>query len=192
MKANPQHESQEIDFSKFTRQGLYSDSVSQADGFSESESGDIEPVIFQAQSLRDWKSENGIDELLNHVPSESLVEPEPMPMTSDSPAMWDLVVQSLQEVIKVARERDQFGLNKYGTRLQAFNGRRPLVDAFQESLDQTVYLQQEIYEREFIDKVVEAAVQLVELFEQDQYLPNEAIALYDAVSALRKVRNNGR
>lgn len=113
-------------------------SSSQADGFSESESGSIEPVVF--------------------LSSQSLVEPEPSPESSDSPAMWDLVIKSLQEVLAVARQRDEFGVKKYGTRLQAFNGRRALVDAFQESLDQTVYLQQEVYEREFIDKVVDAAI----------------------------------
>ena len=43
--------------------------------------------------------------------------------------------------------RDHLGEEKYGTRLQAFNGRDPLVDAYQEILDMSVYVRQEIEER---------------------------------------------
>lgn len=43
---------------------------------------------------------------------------------------------------------DKFGRRKYGTPLQPFNGRDPLVDAYQEVLDLAVYLRQAIWERE--------------------------------------------
>ena len=66
--------------------------------------------------------------------------PEPPPVPNDSPAIWDLVVADMQE-------RDRDGLRKYGTRLQAGNGRDPLVDAYQEALDLAVYLRQAIEER---------------------------------------------
>jgi hypothetical protein len=52
-------------------------------------------------------------------------------------------------VIVDMRERDRFGVEKYKTRLQPFNGRNPLVDAYQEALDLCVYLRQAMYEEAF-------------------------------------------
>ena len=66
--------------------------------------------------------------------------PEPPPRPSKHPAVWDLVLRDIEE-------RDKAGAAKYGTRLQPHNGRRPLVDAYQDALDLVVYLRQEIYER---------------------------------------------
>lgn len=43
-------------------------------------------------------------------------------------------------------ERKRIGLDRYGTVLQAGNGRDALVDAFQEALDLTVYLRQALAE----------------------------------------------
>lgn len=68
-------------------------------------------------------------------------KPEPEPIQNSHPAVWDLVVADM-------RERDQMGEKKYGTRLQPFNGRNSLVDAYQESLDLAVYLRQTLYELE--------------------------------------------
>ena len=71
----------------------------------------------------------------------SLCTPEPAPRkVTDKPAVWDLVMADMAE-------RDMDGLRKYGTRLQPGNGRKPLVDAYQEALDLAVYLRQEIFER---------------------------------------------
>lgn len=71
----------------------------------------------------------------------SLIVPEPAPQKNDKPALWDLVVDDM-------RMRDEFGRTKYGTPLQAGNGRDALVDAYQEILDAAVYLRQMIYERD--------------------------------------------
>jgi len=46
------------------------------------------------------------------------------------------------------RSRDKTGVKTYGTRLQAFNGRDALYDAYFEALDLCVYLRQAIYERD--------------------------------------------
>jgi hypothetical protein len=43
--------------------------------------------------------------------------------------------------------RDHVGRARYGTPLQAHNGRDALVDAYQEALDLVVYLRQAIEER---------------------------------------------
>lgn len=66
---------------------------------------------------------------------------EPSPKSSDSPSMHDLVIEDMEA-------RKQFGLNKYGTILQANNGRDALKDAYEEVLDLAVYLRQKLYEQE--------------------------------------------
>ena len=67
-------------------------------------------------------------------------EPQPPPVASDRPAIWDMVIEDM-------RERNRIGTKKYGTPLQAHNGRDALVDAYQEALDLAVYLRQAIEER---------------------------------------------
>lgn len=69
------------------------------------------------------------------------VEEQVDPTKSESPVMWDLVIDDM-----VAH--DNSGLMKYGMRLQVNNGRDALVDAYQEALDLVVYLRQAIYERD--------------------------------------------
>lgn len=49
-------------------------------------------------------------------------------------------------VLKDLADRREAGVKKYGTPLRAFNGRNALVDAYQESLDQVLYLRQRITE----------------------------------------------
>ena len=66
---------------------------------------------------------------------------QPPPKPNKLPAVWDLVISDMQE-------RDQEGLEKYEVRLQPFNGRDVLVDAYEEALDLCVYLRQAIWERD--------------------------------------------
>lgn len=56
-------------------------------------------------------------------------------------------VDILPLVIGDLKDRDQVGTRKYGTTLQAGNGRDPLIDAYQECLDMAMYLRQAITER---------------------------------------------
>jgi len=63
-------------------------------------------------------------------------EPSPIQSTGD---IWKDVQSDMEQ-------RRKFGINKYGTPLQAHNGRNPLVDAYQEALDLVVYLKQAIEE----------------------------------------------
>jgi hypothetical protein len=46
------------------------------------------------------------------------------------------------------KRRNEFGEFKYGTPLQAHNGRDALKDAYEEALDLCVYLRQALYERD--------------------------------------------
>lgn len=61
----------------------------------------------------------------------------PQPATGDC---WLLVLKDMEE-------RRIHGIEKYGLPVQPFNGRDPLVDAYQEALDLCVYLRQAIEER---------------------------------------------
>ena len=55
-------------------------------------------------------------------------------------------------VIADMEARAAKGVQTYGTRLQAFNGRDALVDAYQEALDLAIYLRQFLHERELMSK----------------------------------------
>lgn len=68
-------------------------------------------------------------------------EKQPRSIPNDNPAVWDLVIADMAE-------RDEMGLRKHGVRLQPFNGRKTLIDLYQEMLDAVVYLRTEIYERD--------------------------------------------
>lgn len=71
----------------------------------------------------------------------SLNEKQPHSIPNDNVAVWDLVLADM-------KERDDNGAIKHRTRLQPFNGRDSIVDAYQEALDLVVYLRQAIYERD--------------------------------------------
>ena len=67
-----------------------------------------------------------------------LNKPEPPPTTGNID-VWPLVIADMVE-------RDAVGRAKYGVPLRTNNGRRPLVDLYQELLDAVVYCRQEIEE----------------------------------------------
>lgn len=77
------------------------------------------------------------------VATRNLVREQAMPVPTGGNPIWDLVIEDM-------RERDRVGRLRYGTPLQAGNGRDVLVDAYQEALDLTVYLRQTIEERELL------------------------------------------
>lgn len=52
----------------------------------------------------------------------------------------------LPYVIQDLKDREVTGRENYGTVLKSFNGRDPLVDAYQEALDLCMYLRQKIIE----------------------------------------------
>ena len=66
---------------------------------------------------------------------------QPSPTPNATRPIWELVVEDMQA-------RDQLGRERYGTPLQAHNGRDAFVDAYQEALDLAVYLRQAIAERD--------------------------------------------
>lgn len=72
----------------------------------------------------------------------TVVQPAPTSMP-DAPAIWALVIEDMHA-------RDNFGLEKYSTRLQPLNGRVALTDVYQEVLDMAVYIKQELVERAWL------------------------------------------
>lgn len=66
---------------------------------------------------------------------------QPLPVPNDS-----LDVQSM--VIADIERRREVGIERYGTPLQAHNGRDALRDAYEEALDLACYLRQVLAERD--------------------------------------------
>ena len=71
---------------------------------------------------------------------EHLGPQQPKPTATGEPSAHDLVIADMAK-------RREFGLAKYGTLLQASNGRDNLQDAYEEVLDLAVYLRNEIERR---------------------------------------------
>jgi hypothetical protein len=70
-----------------------------------------------------------------------LSDHEPDPTESAHPAVYDLIRKDLDD-------RDKYGEQKYGVRLQPFNGRNALKDSYQEVMDLLVYTRQALYEQD--------------------------------------------
>lgn len=64
---------------------------------------------------------------------------EPAPIPNSKPSIHDLVIADMES-------RKRMGLKKYGTVLQAGNGRNALKDAYEEVLDLAMYLKQKLEE----------------------------------------------
>jgi hypothetical protein len=76
-------------------------------------------------------------DILDEVPAPAA---QPAPRQNDGRPVWEMVIEDMHK-------RDHVGRARYGTPLQAGNGRDALVDAYEEALDLCVYLRQAIEER---------------------------------------------
>lgn len=71
-----------------------------------------------------------------------------MTQIADQPPPTPNKRSSIQSLVRAdLEEREQVGVERYGTPLQAHNGRDALIDAYQEALDLACYLRQAIEER---------------------------------------------
>lgn len=77
------------------------------------------------------------------------------PVINDRPYIQDMVIADIET-------RKQFGIAKYGTALQAGNGRDMLLDAYEEALDLVIYLRGALEERDGVPVESEAPVDPVE------------------------------
>lgn len=73
-----------------------------------------------------------------------MIEDQPPPIVNDSRPIYYLVVEDIVE-------RNRIGVERYGTSLQANNGRDALIDLYQELLDAVFYCRQMIEERRLED-----------------------------------------
>ena len=64
-----------------------------------------------------------------------------MPVVNNGPVIQNLVIDDMHD-------RLSLGIERYGTGLQANNGRDMLKDAYEEALDLCVYLRGMMYERD--------------------------------------------
>jgi len=66
---------------------------------------------------------------------------QPNPSVNNNPVIQELVMEDM-------KGRLALGIERYGTGLQANNGRDMLLDAYEEVLDLAVYLRGMMYERD--------------------------------------------
>lgn len=66
---------------------------------------------------------------------------QPNPSVNNNPIIQELVMEDM-------KGRLALGIERYGTGLQANNGRDMLLDAYEEVLDLAVYLRGMMYERD--------------------------------------------
>jgi hypothetical protein len=78
-------------------------------------------------------------------------ETQPLPTPGEGDIMLALETR--------VRQRREKGIAMYGRSLQAFNGRRALVDALEEAVDLAAYLEQELHERAKLEARVAGAAQ---------------------------------
>lgn len=92
------------------------------------------------------------------------------PIKNDSEPIWKLVIEDMQK-------RDNTGFKKYGTRLQAFNGRNSVIDIYEELLDAVVYMKQQIEEKK----------EIVAFLKKISNGPIEEDVSYEVFTLLRKL-----
>lgn len=68
-------------------------------------------------------------------------EDQPLPIVNDSSDIQSMVIS---DIVK----RRELGIQRYGTALQAHNGRDMLQDAYEEAIDLAIYLRGCIEERD--------------------------------------------
>jgi len=88
---------------------------------------------------------------------------QPLPIHNANEYVQEMVITDLHA-------RMQHGIRKYGTALQAGNGRDMLQDAYEEVLDLAVYLRGEIEERRTGTTVAVDATALIYLLEHYEML----------------------
>lgn len=95
---------------------------------------------------------------------------QPAPTPNDRPSVHD-------KAIEVIRRRKEFGLKKYGTFLQPFNGRPALSDAIEEVADLHCYLQQEQDERAILIAAVQELLTAIDFSKVPAVVSDRAAAV---------------
>lgn len=80
---------------------------------------------------------------------------QPLPVVTDGVFVQDLVIEDIEA-------RKETGIQRYGTPLQAFNGRNVDQDLYEELIDATTYLRQKLVERQALNDSVVGLTRLLE------------------------------
>lgn len=80
-------------------------------------------------------------EELAAVKSKTRPEDQPLPTVNQSGFIQDMVIADIEG-------RRKLGIQRYGSALQANNGRDALQDLYEELIDACMYIKQEIVERD--------------------------------------------
>lgn len=80
---------------------------------------------------------------------------QPLPTPNDFRDIQSMVIDDIGK-------RREVGIERYGTALQPFNGRKTLRDIYEELLDAACYVRQRLVEEDLIDSVIEKNEQLKE------------------------------
>lgn len=107
--------------------------VTKGFGYKEGSSIHDEPAIKRNEEFMKAAMES-----MNPAKNNNKKEPDPIP--NEKTPIVDLVLADLTV-------RSLLGKKKYGTLLQAHNGRDALVDAYQEAMDLCMYLRQALAEK---------------------------------------------
>lgn len=100
---------------------------------------------------------------------------QPAPTTNDGTPIWELVIADM-------KWRDHLGRQRYGTPLQAHNGRDALEDLTQELLDAVVYTRQLKEEMKCLgNDLRRLLILLAGSSSQGQPVPANAVSLLESV-----------
>lgn len=105
------------------------------------EKADTQPPVFPGEDIQPDPREISVKipvAFARSIPDHAGPQPAP---TTGGPDVLDALLEDY-------KARAEMGLKKYGVRLQAFNGRRALVDALQEAMDLSLYLKQALMEED--------------------------------------------
>lgn len=94
-------------------------------------------------------------------------------------------IQSM--VIDDIGKRRSVGIERYGTALQPFNGRKTLRDIYEELLDAACYVKQRLVEEDLVDKYVDENERLKERVAKLEELAESNHAAYLAAVAPSRV-----
>lgn len=78
---------------------------------------------------------------------------QPLPTPNDFRDIQSMVIDDIGK-------RRSVGIERYGTALQPFNGRKTLRDIYEELLDVACYMKQRMVEEDLIDRIIEENARL--------------------------------
>lgn len=105
-----------------------------------------------------------------------MTQPTPKPTTG--PRIVDLVISNL-------RARAELGKERYGTYLQAGNGRDPALDLYEELLDAALYAKQLLDERVSMRNALIAAEAVMTAMSGDRLPVRERKEIYEVLAQVR-------